>query len=275
MTPGRDPLESLAREMLLRLEAEVSGVERVWRTGELVDGLSRDHRFLSRTADEFLRLEPGTDRLLMLVDRWEELDTLCDSDARRRLFLDGILRLLENPRVRVVLTARGDFFGRMLEHRPLADAIRDRVLALGPMNSDEIRAVIERPASEVGLALEDGLVERIVREVGDEPGHLPLLEFVLTLLFEARRRGGGTMAHADYEAMGGVQGAIAARADEIHAKHEDEGEGEYGRIRRAPPDLPPPDLPPIVRRIAARHNRRSGGSALDRSDIRDRPAACT
>ena len=61
------------------------------------------------------------------------------------------------------------------------------------------------------LRFEPGLVDRILEDVGREPGNLPLLEFVLAALWEQRQ--GATLHHAAYERMGGVQGAIAARAD--------------------------------------------------------------
>ncbi len=47
---------------------------------------------------------------------------------------------------------------------------------------------IEKPAEMQGAAFEAGLVERILDDVGDKPGNLPLLEFTLTLLVGAADR---------------------------------------------------------------------------------------
>lgn len=69
------------------------------------------------------------------------------------------------------------------------------------------------PARKVGLEFEPGLVTRILNDTGDEPGTLPLLEFVLTELWRDRAR--GHMRHSTYESIGGVRGAMAARADEV------------------------------------------------------------
>jgi DNA polymerase III delta subunit len=60
---------------------------------------------------------------------------------------------------------------------------------LGPMTSAELAEVVGAPAARVGLRLEPGLTERILADVGDEPGNLPLLELVLQRLWEARRDG--------------------------------------------------------------------------------------
>ena len=53
------------------------------------------------------------------------------------------------------------------------------------MNRGEMQAAVERPAELAGAAFETGLVQRILDDVGDEPGNLPLLEFALTLLWES------------------------------------------------------------------------------------------
>lgn len=72
------------------------------------------------------------------------------------------------------------------------------------------------PARRVELSFADGLVTRILDDVGDEPGHLPLLEFVLKRLWEDRQ--GPKLSHQAYEAMGGLQGAVAKKAEEVFDK---------------------------------------------------------
>ena len=59
-------------------------------------------------------------------------------------------------------------------------------------------------------------MERILDDVGDKPGNLPLLEFTLTLLWE--RQTDGWLTHEHYEAMGSVEGALAAYADQVYAE---------------------------------------------------------
>jgi len=65
----------------------------------------------------------------------------------------------------------------------------------------------------VGLQFESGLVGRILQDVGDEPGNLPLLEFVLKRLWELRRA--GHLLHDAYNEMGRLQGAIARKVDDV------------------------------------------------------------
>ena len=123
-----------------------------------------------------LAKQPGTERLLLFVDQWEELYTLCGRrdppGVRRR----SCWRLRAAEAVRVVLTLRGDFLGRALANRALSDRLQDGVVTIGPMTRDELAETIIKPAEKTGLRFEAGLVETILDDVGDEPGGLPLLD---------------------------------------------------------------------------------------------------
>ena len=74
---------------------------------------------------------------------------------------------------------------------------------LGPMNRANCAPPSKsRPKPRRGLRA--GLVERILDDVGEEPGNLPLLEFALTLLWEQQSY--GWMTHAGYERIGRWRG---------------------------------------------------------------------
>ena len=148
-----------------------------------------------------------------MIDQWEELYTLCKDDVVRQRFLDEVLATTGQNRLSVILTLRGDFYGHALSDRALADRLQDAVVNLGPMTHGELGRAIVEPARKVGLEFEEGLIGRILDDVGDEPGNLPLLEFVLEMLWQRREH--GWMHHAAYEAIGKVQGAIAQKAEEF------------------------------------------------------------
>jgi WD40 repeat protein len=160
-----------------------------------------------------------------VIDQFEELYTLVPDNALREAFLDEMLSPLDgvadqapNPFV-FLLTLRADFMGQALTHRPFADALQAGSLMLGPMNREELQAAIEKPAEMQGAAFETGLVTRILDDVGEEPGNLPLLEFALTLLWD--RLDQGWLTHGAYEENGRVDGALARYADEIFADFTD------------------------------------------------------
>lgn len=211
LVPSDRPLHSLAAAFVPMLEPQMTRVDRLAEINKLAEHLADGSIALRDVAADVLRTQPGTDRLLLFVDQWEELYTLTADDGARRRFLAEILDASSRGPVTVVLTLRGDFFGQALSDRSFADRLQGAQVNLGPMTPDELERSITEPAEKVGLHFERGLVDRILDDVGDEPGSLPLLEFVLAALWEQRR--GSVLHHDAYDHMGGVQGAIAARAD--------------------------------------------------------------
>jgi hypothetical protein len=210
LTPGPTPLHALLAALSPPPE-EMSRAARLARIeGDVA--LLREHGLtIEAFARDIFREQPGTDRLLLVVDQWEEIYTQAKSGDDRRRFLDLILEATADGSVTVVLTLRGDFYGRALEDRVLADRLQNAVVNLGPMRREELRRAVTEPAAQVGLGFEDGLVDRILEDVGREPGTLPLLEFLLTELWGRRER--GVLTHGAYAAIGGVRGAIATRAE--------------------------------------------------------------
>lgn len=214
LTPHKQPLDSLADAILRVLEPEdMSEAKRLTELDLLVRQFSTQPRALQRAARRCMEKQPGTDRMLLFVDQWEELYTACKDESARRGFIDQLLAACAEAPVTVVMTLRGDFYGRTLTHRGLVDRLQDCVVNLGPMTREELQRTIENPAGEVGLEFEPGLVHHILDEVGEEPGNLPLLEFTLKELWEKRR--GGLLHFEAYKDMKGIQGAIAVRADKI------------------------------------------------------------
>lgn len=216
LVPGDRPLRALAAAFLPLLEPEMTERKRLKEIGALARDFAEGSVSLRDVATRALEKQPGTDHLLLVVDQWEELYTLTQEAAARRRFVDELLEATAGRLLTLVLTLRGDFYGRVLEDRALADRLQGAVVNLGPMEREELRQAIESPAQQVGLAFEPGLVHRILDDVGKEPGNLPLLEFVLTSLWEQRQR--GMLLHEAYEAMGEVQGAMAHRADQVFEK---------------------------------------------------------
>ena len=150
---------------------------------------------------------------LLVVDQLEEAFTLCSDQAARDRFFDALIDLHEAGAAAVVVALRADFYGRCAEHPRLAVALAARQCLLGPMQPDELRRAVERPAHAAGLRLEAGLIDTMLADVGGEPGALPLLSHVL---YESwARRDGRVLTRAGYLAAGGVRGAIAHTAEEV------------------------------------------------------------
>ena len=224
MVPQQYPFKSLAGILIPLLESDrdLSEVQLIEHINELADSLITGRVTLKDVVDRLLAKQPGTDRLLLVIDQWEELYTLTEpaiSEGKklnepevRKRFIEMLLAASQDSRLRIVFTLRGDFMGHVLAYRPLVDHLHD--LKLGPMDRMELKEVIEKPAEGAGLTFADKLDRRILDDVGDEPGNLPLLEFALLELWN--RREGAMLNHAVYETIGGIKGALARRADEIY-----------------------------------------------------------
>jgi hypothetical protein len=155
--------------------------------------------------------------LVLVLDQFEELFTLVEDQAARTHLMDSLLAAAtdERSRVRVIVTLRADFYDRPLMHPGFGELIRVGAELVLPLTPDELEQAIVRPAERAGLAWEPGLIAEIVRDVGAQPGALPLLQYALTELFE--HRAGRVLTRDAYEAGGGVAGALVRRAAELYA----------------------------------------------------------
>jgi formylglycine-generating enzyme required for sulfatase activity len=219
LLPGSQPLHALAGALLPLLEPEMTETDRLVEINKQAGHLTAGNLHLHQVIERVLAKQPGTDRLLLVVDQWEELYTQSRGDPAGRQvmrFIDELLAATQAAPVTLVLTLRADFYGDALLHRGLADRLRNAVVNLGPMTRQELQQAIVEPAEKVGLTFDTGLVDRLLDDVGDEPGNLPLMEFALKALWEARR--GDRLLFDVYTSIGGVKGAIASRAETLYEK---------------------------------------------------------
>ncbi|MEU0195647.1 helix-turn-helix domain-containing protein [Streptomyces afghaniensis] len=181
----------------------------------------------ARTHEQALVARDGDAETWVIVDQFEEVFTLCHDREERDRFL-GLLLAAQRPesRLRVVVAVRGDFYGHCADHRELAETVSRANLLVGPLGRDEVREVITGPAASAGLNVERALIARIIDEVVDQPGALPMLSHAL--LETWRRRRGRMLTLAAYEETGGVRGAIAATAEEVYGGLS----AEQGRVAR-------------------------------------------
>jgi WD40 repeat protein len=178
--------------------------------------LAADERALDLAVARALDGRPAEERVLILVDQLEEAFTLCADDGERAAFLGNLVYAATIPggRAVVVITMRADFYHRLAEHPELRNLVAAQQVLLGPLDARNLRRAIEEPAHRCGLDLEPGLTRRILTDVADRPGTLPLLEHLLLEVW--RRRRDRTLTLEGYAASGGVEGALARRANEVY-----------------------------------------------------------
>jgi WD40 repeat protein len=215
--PGESPLNSF-NSALKELEVAETDLLNSITLTEVIAAWSQAH--------------PQT-KLLFVVDQLEELLTLCGNEPEKQQFLEILADILNahSDVLRLVVTLRSDFEPqfRSTNLEPLWQEAR---FVIPGMTRDELRAVIEEPASAKVVYFESlthrgYLVEQLIDEVAGMPGALPLLSFALSELYLklARRYlvaqiDGETVERvitwADYDELGGVIKSLTRRADQVY-----------------------------------------------------------
>jgi WD40 repeat protein len=181
----------------------------------------------------------------VVVDQFEETFTLCDDETERRVFVETLCAMgsAVNPSASliVVVSLRADFYQHASVYPMLRAALRNRQLLMGPMSTAELRQAIVGPSQAVGLELEPGLVELLIRDLGGkrgngsgsaevpsyEAGRLPLLAHALRATWQQRH--GHVLTVDGYMATGGIPHAIAASAERTFGRL-DNDEQELARL---------------------------------------------
>ncbi len=159
--------------------------------------------------------EQSSTGLLMLIDQFEECWTLM-AEQKRDAFIDLVVSCIETEGaapVSVVVTLRADMYDRPLVHPRLGPLIADGTFPVTPMRAAELEEAIRLPAARAHVEFADGVVSSMVTEAVANPASLPLLQFTLYELFE--RRVDGMVTSAAYDAIGGIAGATASRAEQL------------------------------------------------------------
>lgn len=169
-------------------------------------------------------LHDGASRLLLVVDQFEELFTLVDhAEASRFLAMLAHAADDRSGRVHVLVTLRADFYDRPLADPLLGQLFADNVVSVVALGPDQLEAAATLPARQLDITVEPRLVGRLIADVAGQPNALPLFQYALTELFDARE--GPVLDLATYERIGGVRKAVARRAESLfgqldHAEQE-------------------------------------------------------
>ncbi|MGB8200937.1 MAG: WD40 repeat domain-containing protein [Pseudonocardiaceae bacterium] len=228
LTPTADPLAALASQI-----ASFASVDPTTLARELAAD--------SQRCMEVLRGHIGNQdsgaRVVVVVDQFEELFTLCTDEQQRRTFIELLSQLAsrrsDNPADAqpvglITVGVRADFYTVCANYPHLRAALEDNQLVVGPMSDTELREAILYPAQAVGLDVEPGLVELLLRDLGDiattmseisttsyEAGRLPLLAHALRATWQQRH--GHTLTVDGYRATGGIHRAVATTAEGVFA----------------------------------------------------------
>jgi hypothetical protein len=200
---------------------------------ELLRGKDYFRSMLSELSEKS-KVDGKAPTIVISIDQAEELFTGSGpSEARYMQFIIGdilenanasdasnaviskTLQFQPSQNVIVIFTIRSDAF-EALQVSPTLEGKSPKIFSLPPLPPSAWAAVIEGPAARVALAgrkleLQPALITRVLADLqsADSKDSLPLLSFALERLhFEYG--GDGNLSVADYDAFGGLEGAIEA-----------------------------------------------------------------
>lgn len=219
--PGKDFFGELGVALQLVLQQSVEQIQK---------RLQSSPQAFYHMALEILGHTEMQQNLVFIIDQFEEVFTIVEDQNIQKNIVQSLCYLIEhpNPRISLILTMRSDFLGRCANFETFNLHIQENLIQVSPLSQSEMVQVILEPCRVAGLQLEKGLLHQIIGDMQGAGGKLPLLEYALLELYNLRER--GTLTLLAYRQIGGLQGALAQRA-----------ESEYERLT--------PDQQHILRKI--------------------------
>lgn len=163
--------------------------------------------------------------LLLNIDHAEALVSAGSISTETRDAIERlILKLCDCPHVLVTMAARSDFYPKLVDALP---ALAERKAGEGhldvlPPRYGEIGEIIRTPAWKANLSFETDPISRdrlddVLRDAAiTHPDALPLLQHTLEALYEHKNEQ-HQLTFTTYQEIGGLDGAIAHRAEQIYA----------------------------------------------------------
>lgn len=163
------------------------------------------------------------EKLVLLIDQFEELITQCSIKSRREAFKSRLHELITgtpDDAFRVIITARADFEPQLLRG-PLAEMWQKGRCTVPPFSVEELREAIIRPSAQQAFIFDPPeLVDEIIEDVVQSPGALPLLSYTLSEMYNVYVKDSTgehrAMKREYYEQLGGVMGALHNKADRLY-----------------------------------------------------------
>lgn len=161
----------------------------------------------------------GVGELFLAVDQFEDLFEGGLHPETQRALATFLTRAKELG-VKIVATITSVAMRHLVSVPQLADMFGvEGIFALEPRHDAKfLQAIVSGPASAANLRFENGLdAELIAAASRGGQDILPLLELLLTELFERRDKAAGELRWSDYNAVGGLDGVVSSRAEAVFA----------------------------------------------------------
>jgi hypothetical protein len=209
--PGPDPIAALLRAVL-----QVAIVKPPDENAWLMNQQKRLKRTPGALAEIIREVAPGG-TVILIVDQFEEIFTLCSDLAAREQFVQAIAGFVEpdgNPN-RAILIIREDYAQQVLAIPALQRFARDADAQFTPpqLTVAELARAITSAAEAVDLEFEDGLVEELAQDAAGDAATLPTLQFTLSRLWAALPSDSNRITRELCRQVGKPRVALARAAD--------------------------------------------------------------
>lgn len=200
MTPGAHPVAALTAALAQLLSQEPAALAPLLAKPAALAAHLRQHLGDRRA-------------ILLFVDQLEELCT--HSAPAENAIVGAVLAELARPLpgVRLLVAVRSDYLSRAEVLSGLGERLPAALYFLRPLSPEQLREAIILPARLQGVHFEsDALIQDLISGAHYSEGGLPLLQFALAALWEARH--GNVISVQSLIRIGGVSGALARYADQ-------------------------------------------------------------
>jgi hypothetical protein len=197
--PERDPLGNLSESLSanLNLPLEVVNYEMQFGFSALVKLYKKSEYHFQNPSQEERKQAAN---LFILADQFEEFFTSTENYSNGKpsnnayttvniLLETAQIAFNENLPIYIICTMRSDFISQCVAFRGLPEAIGFSNFFVPRLKRNEVRQIIEEPAQLAGGSITNRLVEFMINDLRDGFDQLPVLQYVLSKLWQVAGNG--------------------------------------------------------------------------------------
>lgn len=134
---------------------------------------------------------PKSSPMVLVVDQFEELYTLCKDSFERTLFIDNLLLAAADKSINitVIVALRTEFISETQTHPTLYQTLSKQAVIIPLMNTAELRNCIVKSAQLAEITWEDATIQHLIEQTKGQKYALSLLQLALTYLWEMHQQG--------------------------------------------------------------------------------------
>ncbi|MEM8602646.1 MAG: caspase family protein, partial [Cyanobacteria bacterium P01_H01_bin.121] len=214
MQPGQRPLQQLA---IAWAEPHNPHVERAETIRRVSKTLSQGELGLTHLVEQSLE-QSAAPRVLLVIDQFEELFSLCRDRTERERFLATLLTTVDQlpEHFSLIIAMQAEALGDCLAepYFGLADRIQQARVMVRSLAPAELEAALAKPAEQAGLSVEASLKRQILVDAERHNTPLPLIQYCFLELWRQQRD--RKLQFSTYQISGRITHSLDKRATAIY-----------------------------------------------------------